>query len=698
MKRNLSYITLLCTLSLAAQHTETTDSLNVNLEEIQVQAIPVIRKADKSIYTVNESVKERSASTLDLLKNINIPELSVNEVMQKVTSSLGSVQIRVNGREIDVEKLKAINRENITKIEWIDNPGLRYGANVGAVVNIIVVNPTKGGSLGIESGEGLKRLFNNSSFDLTLNSGASQWQLGTSGQFRDLGMYRQYNDSYSLPDGTTLQRTQEPLDGYYLQQSINPYVSYNYLRPDTTNFYVGFNVWDKLKEDALYDGIIDTDISRNGEKSRLIDRTNTPRYITPSLNIYLEQKFQHNQTLVVSTEVSYNTSSTERSYMEKEMTAETDIVSIHNAIKSNSWGYYLEGNYIKNWDKAGQLTVGLRYNHNNIKSTYLDYDDQSVEQLLNKIYFFGEYTVPYKKFQFTAGLGGTWNSSKVKESKITSSLDFTPKLTVNWRASDKSRWNFSYGNWVVSPTSTQLSPVTQAIDGIQMECGNPDLKSYVQHYMRLRYGYSNNKNFNLSAYLYYSHISNPIFKYYTWLDDNILRSYSNEGAYNVVSADVSASWEAIADWMSLSAELKFIRYHSRGRGFKHSLNTWMQSIGLQVYHWNCVLGFELNDPAESLFGEELQRGERFNIISFSYRWNNWTFSAMMFMPFGTYSQSAKVISELVNQSTELRSHSVQRMPMLRVSYNLNWGHQKRSARRKLSGSAESGGGASAAGR
>ena len=71
---------------------------------------------------------------------------------------------------------------------------------------------------------------------------------------------------------------------------------------------------------------------------------------------------------------------------------------------------------------------------------------------------------------------------------------------------------------------------------------------------------------------------------------------------------------------------------------------------------------------------------------------------MMFMAFGTYSQSEKVIGRLVNQSTELRSRTVQRMPLIRVSYNFNWGHQKRGGQRKLSGGTADAQGATAAGR
>ncbi len=38
-----------------------------------------------------------------------------------------SVQLRINGRESSIEQVRALLPETIRRVEWIDNPGLRYG-------------------------------------------------------------------------------------------------------------------------------------------------------------------------------------------------------------------------------------------------------------------------------------------------------------------------------------------------------------------------------------------------------------------------------------------------------------------------------------------------------------------------------------------------------------------------------------------
>ena len=678
----------------AGQNAEPDTTRILNLEESVVEATTVIRKPDKNIYMVSESLSERSASTLDLIRKVRIPELTVNPVMETVQSSLGTVQIRINGREATVEKLRAVDPKNIQKIEWIDNPGLRFGVSDGVVLNVVVKNPTAGGSLNLASGEGLTMFFNNSNANLTLNDGRSQWTVGAWCNFRGkLEMFREYTDSYLLPDGTRLDRRQEPLPGFFNSNYVMPNLSYNYVNPDTTNFYVGLVYGLNYDERTRFDGIL-TSSAADGPLRLLEEEGGTNRI--PGLSVYWEQKLKNNQTLVFNsmTQVSAGNSY----HMYREYDEKAARVDIENHIASRTWYYSLEGNYIKEWEKAGQLTAGLKYTGSTNRSVYLDYGDRTVRQDLDKIYFFGEYSRTVKKWTFTAGVGGTWNRSALRgENAGDASLDFTPRLAVNWRASDRSRWTATYMNSVISPSLSMTSPVTQEIDGIQIQRGNPSLHSYQRHYLRLRYNYSNNKNFTLSMLGKYTFYPKPIQTCYSWEDDFILRSWSNEGYYQDCGLNVSASWDAISQWLSLSADLDYNHEWNKGQNFRHKIEGFGQSFTAEVHHWNFDLSCSFYNPAKSLWGEEVSRGERYNIVGLSYHWKNWYFSALVFQPFGKYSQLSEILSERVSQKTILRSHSIERMPMIQIRYNLNWGHQKRAAARRLNDSGEASG-TTAAGR
>lgn len=249
----------------------------------------------------------------------------------------------------------------------------------------------------------------------------------------------------------------------------------------------------------------------------------------------------------------------------------------------------------------------------------------------------------------------------------------------------------------MTPDISDLSPVTQDIDGIQLERGNPDLKSFIFHKIRFSYSYSNNKNFNVSSYIGYEHASNPIFSNYEYEGDYILRTYRNVGNYNLMNWNVSISWQPVPEWLNLSASVDYRHTYNRGLDFKHTLNSWGQNVDITMSHWNWSLNFGLYNPMKTLWGENVFRSEFYNNICMGYKWKNWKIEFHLMVPFGNYSRLEQIIADKVSQKTVMRSNKVQKMPLIRIAYNINWGRQKAEVQRKF-GAGESASGASAASR
>ena len=116
------------------------------LHEVVVAASPVVHKADMDVYRPSASAVANAKDGVQLLNNLMIPEIVVNDAMQTITTYGEAVQLRINGRMVGIEQVKSLLPESIKKVEWINNPGLRYG-KVAGVLNFIVTNPTVGGSL-----------------------------------------------------------------------------------------------------------------------------------------------------------------------------------------------------------------------------------------------------------------------------------------------------------------------------------------------------------------------------------------------------------------------------------------------------------------------------------------------------------------------------------------------------------------------
>ena len=146
MKTSLALIGVVLGSAAAYARTEQPDTPAEELHEMVIEAPKVIRKADMDVYHPSKSAVENSKNGMQLLTNLMIPTLNVSDVMGKITASGQAVQVRINGRKATIEEVKNILPETIKRVEWIDDPGLRYGG-ASYVLNVIVANPTLGGSL-----------------------------------------------------------------------------------------------------------------------------------------------------------------------------------------------------------------------------------------------------------------------------------------------------------------------------------------------------------------------------------------------------------------------------------------------------------------------------------------------------------------------------------------------------------------------
>lgn len=237
MKSSLvTLASVILTFAASAQSLPQDSIPDLQLDEVIIQAPKVIRKADMDIYHPSKSAVEHSRNGLQLINNLMIPSLNVNDVLGTIQSAGQAVQIRINGRESSVEQLRTLLPETIKRIEWIDNPGLRYGG-ANAVLNVIVANPSVGGSLMISARPAFNEEFGFYSGNAKFNFGNSQIEVGARYKMADnIKSHRDYIEEFTFPDGKTLTRKEKSLGGKLDNSNANYWTSYNYIKTDTTVF------------------------------------------------------------------------------------------------------------------------------------------------------------------------------------------------------------------------------------------------------------------------------------------------------------------------------------------------------------------------------------------------------------------------------------------------------------------------------
>ena len=117
------------------------------LGEVVVKANNIINTVNKSIIYLNSIQLKVSNSSLDLLKNLNLPGLYVDAIEQKVNINGSQPVYMINGVSKTLHEILTVNPQSIARIEYESSASIRYAdKNVGGVINIILKQKENGGS------------------------------------------------------------------------------------------------------------------------------------------------------------------------------------------------------------------------------------------------------------------------------------------------------------------------------------------------------------------------------------------------------------------------------------------------------------------------------------------------------------------------------------------------------------------------
>lgn len=686
MKNKVILLFLLLS-SLVANAQETAaDSIDTNmLDEIVIKAPKVIRKADMDVYYPSKSAVDNSKNGMQLLNNLMIPSMFVNDALGSVTAAGQSVQVRINGRQATIDQVRALLPETIKRVEWIENPSLIYnGANY--VLNVIVTNPSLGGSLMLRAMPSLNAYFGNYNGNIKLNNGRSQWEIGLHyNPMYNLKIHRDYYELFNYPDGNSITRTEKPTGGYADDSSGGANVSYNYVKPDTAIFVAEFNINRVFSNLTEYNGLLS--INEQPEPIRLKDLNGSEGF-NPSLTLYLQQNFKRNQTLVIDFKGSYYTGRTWSEYEEKpyvELVPGETLTDIYTKIRDSNQLYSIEADYIKNWNN-GRFSAGASYTANRNRSQYENLDDQIFHQRQDKVYLFAEYFHRFGKWTATAGMGVQYTDFLFKETNQGNhSWSPRPQASVTYSLNQNHNFRLSFTSWQSAPSLAETNIVPQQIDGFQWRVGNQDLKTSSSYMLTLMYRFNLpfvTGSFGIRAYTSPDAITPLLY----WDEGKLITTYENSpGGLQNLSFFLAPRVEIIKDWLMLSAYIQYRMEHMRGTGYNLKHNAWSGEGMIALYHWGFVLSAQYRYAQRDLWGEKISWGEDFNIIEISYNWKNWQFAAGCIMPFGKYDRGSKSLSKWYKNEQHTRMNM--RMPYIQISYNLQWGRQKRGIQKLINSDA-----------
>lgn len=226
--------------------------------------------------------------------------------------------------------------------------------------------------------------------------------------------------------------------------------------------------------------------------------------------------------------------------------------------------------------------------------------DNLVDTLSNHFVFnttghTGTATIRYsvKKFNFSVGSGlGTVNyrlNDLIKNTDRNVVFNnFIPAVTFNYTPKQQRRFNFSYNGTTRNPTLTQIQPIIDNTDPLNLTIGNPNLKQSFVHSFNLRGSdYKVLKSRSLSFNINYSKTDNAISNASAVdsLGRRVNQSINVNGNYNL-SANAGFGFDIIPSLnINFEAGPRKSRYGNRINGRDNITETTGVSLNMYAGYW-----------------------------------------------------------------------------------------------------------------
>ena len=666
------------------------------LKGVTVEAAKVVEKVDRQIiFPTKEQVKTAS-NGYDLLDNLSLPTIIVNRAERKVQSLKGGdVQIRINDVKASMQDVLALQPDEVTKVEFINVPGLKYGdSNLDAVINYQVRRRYAGYVGGVSTMQGTKAGFNNSDGYFKYNVKKSEFSINYSFSYRSVEE-RSYESlgTYHLPTGETLHRNYLGYDSPFLYTLNNVQLGYNLSEPDKYTLNVRLNFYNYNSPvrgvNQLY--------QESGKANQYLQNNRKMLEQIPSLDIYYSLNMPHDQNLALNLVGTYI--GTDYQYRMREYTFnKSPEESVKNAPLTD-YSYDAtgrkrsligEGTYSKNW-KQMALSVGGQYNISHTDNIYVGSSNADTELKYSNLYLFTQLQGQQKWFSYQVGVGATRSSIHQGENGYSKWL-FRPQVTLQAKASD--RLSFKWSSKITSdiPSLSDLSELRQYSNSFEARDGNSGLKPFT--------GYNNTLSASWNIPLMSVYLEGNWTYYDKPIATSILPEKREDGSYLFVSKPknqkshdykhllLTPEVHLIKDHLDLNLMCEYQNVKTKGLDYSHEFNYFSYGAEIRYMTGNWNIGYGAYKVEKSFWGEKTNGGEPTSNLAVTYSYKNWQFGVLglfVFYPHGCVYKD-ELFNKYVQQKNKVRLADQGNMLVFAASFNFSHGRRYHTGSRKLNNS------------
>lgn len=651
------------------------------LDDVTVTASAQRNEVDRKIVYPSARQQKASANGVELLQQLMLPRIQIDPVNNTVkVPGDGEVQMRINGVKVSAQEVRALRPDEVVRVEFHDNPGLRYG-NAEIVIDYIVHRPETGGNFGIDIRQSPHVAWGNYQGNMKINHKKSEFSTNFwVGPRNFYGGYRNNLEDFDLGNGTELHRYEQGIPSQWkiMQAWVN--MAYNLQDNDKYQFNVSLN----------YSGI---KMPAQQFRGRLINRMDESDYVdmfddsrsnnqTPSVDIYYQRNLKKDQALIFNVVGTYGKEFSDRIYQESR--DDEMLTDVRNKVYGNKYSIIGEGIYEKKLANGNRWGAGLRHTHSFSDNKYINGHNYHTRMQQGATYLYGEFRGRADKWDYMLGIGGT-RSFYLQEGAagLYQYYTFNPRLTLKYAFNDRTYLRLRSAINNEMPSLGNLSAIDQVIDSLQIQRGNPSLESYL-HYSATLDGEWSKGIFHSYFRIEYNYKPDAIMDEKFVEGNKIIQTWDNQKSWQRIAPMVQLRVGPVADILQFSVSGGLRHFISNGNTYKHHYSNWWLDATVSANWKNFSFVYQIQTNQNSFSGETLKGGENLQVIMLGYKWKDLHVGCGMVNPF---TDDYKIQDENWNRyassrKTNFVKESAQ-MAFISLSYNFSFGRHYVSGSKKL---------------
>lgn len=676
MRKGL-WMLLLCFLALpvGAQNekgnSETAKS--VEMKEVTVEAARVTKKLDGMLIVPSDAQREAATDGYSLLGKLSLPRIRVDEVMRTIVplTNNGSVQLRLNGTLASKEDLLSLDPKLVKNIDFIDNPGVRYGDGIGYVIDIRTKRNTTGYVLGADLSNAVTTLNGDNTVYAKLNHKNSELALTFNSSYNDHRGFRSSETAdYTLNNGShylvsrnqTAGRSRRFGNQFEIKYSLADSATYVFQASLSTE---GSNTPGNYADFVYRDGTI--------EKSfRTIDVASS---FAPTLDLYFFHQLGKHQSVTANV-VGSSIYTDKRGYNGEEGDYAYEV-------NGRTWSLESEAIY-ENKLKPFTLSAGLEHSVSFTNNEYTGDVSALNKMRRGELYLFSEVKGRWKRIGYSAGVGLA-NKTYSQENYSFNYWTFRPELTLNYEILTGLNARYTFETYRRVSSYAMVSDARIRDNSREWKVGNPNLQPsrVIKNIIDVSY---NGRRVSCGMNMEYRRdLGSNMSVYERTATDEFLYSQQNIGNIMMFVVQNYLKYDVVPERLSVTLFGGINRFFNISSLYRHHLTSYNYGGNVQAYLGRWTLTGYADNGWKFVEGEHEGRNGPAIYLGVSYRWKTCNLSLFMQHPFQQHPaiQRGKVLNENLHKEYIYRSRDLGNMITLRFSWKLSKGKSYKEIDKKV---------------